>query len=103
MDDLISRQAAIDAICKACANGDDYTDCRDRHIKSRWCDNINALRDLPPAQPEHIRCKDCKHQEIHEYNYGGRTYHSYGCELSERYSHVCLDDDFCSRAERREE
>ena len=51
-NDLISRQAAIDAICKVCANGDDYTACRDRDIKSRWCDNITALRDLPSAQPE---------------------------------------------------
>lgn len=52
--DLISRQAAVDAICKACANGDNYVNCRDRDIKSRWCDNITALRDLPSAQPDLI-------------------------------------------------
>ena len=51
LHDCISRQAAMDAICKACANGDDYVNCRDRDIKSSWCDNITALRDLPPAQP----------------------------------------------------
>lgn len=89
--DLISRAAALDALMGAFC---------DTIIESICKDTIEAL---PSAQPEIIRCKDCKHQEIHEYNYGGRTYHSYGCELSERYSHVCLDDDFCSRAERREE
>lgn len=50
MKDPIERQDAIDAICKACANGDDYVNCRDRDIKSSWCDNIVALRDLPSAQ-----------------------------------------------------
>lgn len=60
-NDLISRAAAIDALCKACANGEDYLRCRDRDIKSRWCDTITVLRDLPSAQPEIIRCKDCKY------------------------------------------
>ena len=51
MKDPIERQDAIDAICKACANGDDYVDCRARDIKSTWCDNMVALRNLPSAQP----------------------------------------------------
>ena len=53
-----------------------------------------------------IRCRDCKHQEKHFHTDGRRKgggYYIYGCELAERYSHVCLDDDFCSRAERKEE
>ena len=51
-----------------------------------------------------VRCKDCKHQE--------KTFHAdkrmkngghyvYFCDLSEEYSHVCLDDDFCSKGERK--
>ena len=59
MADLITRQAAVDAICKACTNGDDYVNCRDRDIKSTWCDNMAALRDLPSAQPERwIPCSE---------------------------------------------
>ena len=46
-----------------------------------------------------VRCKDCKYQEVS--TFFGRK--SYGCELAEGYSHVCLDDDFCSRAERKTE
>ena len=52
INDCISRQAAIDVICKACANGDDFTECRDRELKTSWCDNMVALRDLSSAQPE---------------------------------------------------
>ena len=53
-----------------------------------------------------IRCNDCKHQEKYFHTDGRRKgggYYIYGCELAEGYSHVCLDDDFCSRAERKEE
>jgi hypothetical protein len=52
-----------------------------------------------------VRCKDCKHQEkfFHEdkrRKEGG--YYIFGCELADGYSHVCLDEDFCSRAERKD-
>lgn len=49
-----------------------------------------------------VRCKDCKHQEVYCYETRGKKYFSYNCELAENNSHVCLDDDFCSRGERRE-
>ena len=42
MDDLISRQAAIDAL--DCINGVE-----------------EVLKSLPSAQPEIVRCKDCYH------------------------------------------
>lgn len=51
-----------------------------------------------------IRCKDCKHQEKFFHTDGRRKsggYYIYGCDFAEGYSHVCLDDDYCSRAERR--
>ena len=54
MSDLIERQAAIDAVCKVCANGDDFTKCRDRELKTSWCDNMIALRDLPSANQSTI-------------------------------------------------
>ena len=53
MSDLIDRQDAIDAICKACTNSDDYVECVERRPESTFCDEIVALRKLPPAQPKH--------------------------------------------------
>jgi len=54
---------------------------------------------------EVVRCKDCKHQEktFHadkRMKNGG--YYVYFCDLAEEYSHVCLDEDFCSKGERRD-
>ena len=54
---------------------------------------------LPSAQPEIIRCKDCK--------WYGRTdkrrfYRGMDC-LQKRIDTIIPDKDFCSRAERREE
>ena len=50
MDDLISRQAAIDAICKACSIDDDYVKCAERRPESTFCDEIVALRKVPSTQ-----------------------------------------------------
>ena len=52
MSDLISRQAAIDAICKACSMEGDYHKCDGYPETSTWCDELVALRALPSAQPE---------------------------------------------------
>ena len=52
MHDLISRQAAIDAICKACSLEGDYHKCDGYPETSTWCDELVALRALPSAQPE---------------------------------------------------
>ena len=62
MSDLISRQAAIDAICSACGMVSDFHKCDwySKDSKYQLCEEINSLRRLPSAQPEIIRCKDCK-------------------------------------------
>lgn len=54
--DLISRKAAIDFI-------DAGHLCNPNEL--RWSDNdvVNFLKKRPPAEPEIIRCKDCKHWE----------------------------------------
>lgn len=54
MSDLISRQAAIKAFkdLPDCPNG--YSDTYDKACI------IGVLEELPTAQPEIIRCKDCK-------------------------------------------
>ena len=92
--DTISRQAAIDVL--------------DTGLWGVEWDKALAtamLKDLPPAEPQIVRCKDCKHQEKHFYADKRRKdggMYIYGCDLADRYSHVCLDDDFCSRGERKD-
>ena len=71
MSDLISRQAAIDVVKGI-----------DRYF-------VRYIEELPSAQPEIIRCKDCKWKQVSE------------CV---RFTEVRpFPNDFCSRAERREE
>ena len=83
MDDLISRQAAIEAL--------------HMHLMYRMGTDSNKKRldewinNLPPAQPDIIRCKDCK------------WFNNVGCAVeivddSDRPT----ENDFCSFAERRE-
>ena len=79
MGDLIDRQAAID-------------------VASGYCHPANIadeLRKLPSAQPEIIRCKDCKHwtNDIGDYNYCNEEAHG--------FYYRCSGDDYCSFAERR--
>lgn len=94
MDDLISRQAAIDALEKVATlfpwkvpgNRDSY----DRYNEA-WNDAIGRaeieIEELPSKQPEIVRCKDCKWKQ--------------GSECV-RFAEVRpFPDDFCSRAERR--
>ena len=57
MDDLISRQAAIDAL---------HTRFKDGFNEDKWWNSTHvlaAIEGLPPAQPEIIRCKDCKYRD----------------------------------------
>ena len=49
-NDTISRQAAIEAICKACSMEGDYHKCDGYHETSTWCDYLVALRALPTAE-----------------------------------------------------
>ena len=80
MSDLIDRQAAIKAVddLPNCYNG--FSDTYDKAYI------IGVLEELPSAQPEIVRCKDCKY-------YDGRP-----CGIVDWYNTA---DDFCSRAERR--
>lgn len=87
MDDLISRQAAIEAIKRAI--WDKYT----------AKDAIDAVCNVPSAQPEIIRCKDCKWYGRADKR---RFYRGMDC-LQKRIDTIVPDKDFCSKAERREE
>ena len=85
MSDLIDRQAAIDAVQKyKREHGYDYYYCA--------CDIERDLTELPSAQPEIIRCRDCKHYDPYD---SGKAF----CCLEGIDG--CYPDDFCSHAERR--
>ena len=80
MDDLISRQAAIDAI--------DRLDIPEDMCVFEILSHIELeIGTLPSAQPEIIRCKDCKHWD--------------GVDTCDVIDAPVWDNDFCSMAERR--
>ena len=94
---------------------DDYCELNDEG-KTAFRMAITALElfgnaeQLPSAQPEIIRCKDCKHfirEDVEEYTpYGYDTHFHAFCdkhwdEEQGEYIDVNLDD-YCSFAERRE-
>ena len=87
MNDLISRQVAIDATWFEPSYTDPLnvlTEVRDR------------LKALPSAQPDIIRCKDCKY-----WTHINRT-NRYWCKTDDGlYDLNPSPNDFCSRAERR--
>ena len=87
MDELISRQAAIDAI-NGVVQGHYITDF----------DAISAILDLPPIQHETIKCKDCKHYWIHKCM---DSMPIERCDLEQTFYDA--EHDFCSLAERRED
>ena len=84
MDDLISRRAAIDAV-------------QNRHmmLNKEKVLLINDLEKLPSAQPEIVRCKDCKYAE---YIDDVQTLWCTECGQGR----TVAPNDFCSYAERRE-
>lgn len=98
-NDLISRQMAVDAICKEwCGHGHD--ECEYEIMMENGfdhcdgCSDVDAIMDLPSAQPKIIYCRDCKH---HSHDAG------YGRDWCNRMSGVfrVKPDDYCSFAERK--
>ena len=84
MQDLISRQAAINEL-----NAKYHGMISDESMKIYQI--INWLDNLPSAQPEIIRCKDCK-------------YASGNSRICLKLGHSPIGElDFCSYAERIEE
>ena len=105
MKDTIYRQAAIDVVHKSILDFFDICDDDEESpmtYKDKQLLEINKaittqIKSLPSAQPEIVRCKDCKHGSPNG-RYGCRVYHYRRYE-----THDMKPDDFCSRAERREE
>ena len=100
MDDLISRQAAIDAVMELVEAGYEWRSGVSRKISllnAVYC----ALEDIPSAQPTVdgvpvIRCKDCK--------YNLRNPRKWNDDETLTYVHCGFmgPDDYCSRAEPKE-
>ena len=93
MRDLISRQAAIDALGEkplAWTVGE-----YELGLQNQWQSDVDTLKDLPSAQPEIIRCKDCKYAE---YIDDVKTFWCTECGQGR----TVAPNDFCSYAERRE-
>lgn len=84
MSNLIRRQDAIDLIEQFYAF----------ESKSQQIALQIAMRDLPSAQPEIIRCGECKHCYI-----DGENVRFNVCELN--HNKAQSDDWFCADAERR--
>lgn len=92
MSDLISRQAAIDGFYEMASDID--------HLCTVG-DYISFLESLP-AQPEIIRCKDCKHFH-YDMPYVIQGIPVLGHEVCDFWGDGCKTDEngFCSYAERR--
>lgn len=88
--DLISRQAVLNLIA-----GWTYDLC---NKEDEWR-AAEEIENLPSAQPEIIRCKDCKWYGRADKR---RFYRGMDC-LQKRIGTIIPDKDFCSRAERLEE
>ena len=100
MSDLISRQAAINVLEKILpANPlkSEYT----QGITCGAALAIERVKQLPSAQPEIIRCKECKHW-IAGYITDNDDFIAPKCDKYQQMARHS-SNDFCSLAERREE
>ena len=94
MDDLISKQQAIDALY---------------HVDEYNGRSVEAIRNLPSAELQIIRCKDCKYWIPYDWmfsemwqskNIADYPEDEIGCDCCDM---AMKANDFCSRAERRTE
>ena len=95
MNDAISRQQAIDVLAEdmPSAYTPDGSHPADEGIfmaQEIYADCIQTLKELPSAQPESIRCRECK-------------FASGDSRICMKFDHSPIGElDFCSFAERRE-
>lgn len=88
--DLISKKLAIEKDINV-----PNTDCISRQTAIEWC--LEGLNNMPSAQPEVIRCRNCKYWREHKYAKETKRYIPF-CGFNAIYTKA---DDFCSMAERR--
>ena len=106
MDDLISRQAAIEAIKTLttwfCDSGAKFFDGPQPPMEALLDPNemIKTIAGMPSAQPEIIRCKDCRFAIL---TYDGDCKYCQYLEGEFGLTDAVYFDgnDYCSHAERR--
>lgn len=94
MRDLIDRRAAIDAIR---ASTSKYTGFMEMEMYTDD-DAVEAIEGLPSAQPEIIRCGQCKYAEVADKE---DTQDGYTCQFHR--GSIWFSGSYCSWAERRTE
>lgn len=87
MSDLINRAAAIEALDGAKVD-EEYCTEYDIGYNDGIDFAVSRLSVLPSAQPEIIRCKDCKKYDMHDHR----------CK---HWNHGVVVMDWCNKAERR--
>ena len=108
MSDLIERQAAVDAVesitatMSICVNEDE---CHGMKRMQRQA--VLEITNLPSAQPEIIRCKDCKNWMPYDWmfsevwrsqNIDDYSEDEFGCTYCDMNMGA---NDYCSRADRK--
>ena len=104
-DDTIYRQAAIDAVAELASSMSVCISVDECHgMKRMQGMAVRALDDLPSAQPEIIRCKDCKHFH-YDMPYVIQGVPVLGHEVCDFWGDGCKtsENGFCSYAERSED
>ena len=99
MSDLIDRQAAIDALAEMHCKSDE-----DGYVWIIRSDAWKRIDALPSAQPEIVRCKDCKHFH-YDMPYVIQGVPVLGHEVCDFWGDGCktAENGFCSYAERRDD
>lgn len=90
--DTIYRQAAIDALGNGALVNYQAAGHNNGLVKA-----IDVIKGLPSAEPEIIRCKDCKYWREHKYARETKRYIPF-CGFNAIYTKA---DDFCSKGTRR--
>ena len=113
MSDLISRQDTIDRINEYI---EEYSEIdSDGNHSEKWCAMQEAkmtIKNLPSAQPEIVRCCKCSYWDRDSLRHRCNDFRDWNeaeCKiLAERDPYDEINryteaDDYCSRAERRQE
>ena len=110
MNDLISRQAAIDALAEQIALCDKALNTFGISMKDEYAVKVEKaslvaykeqLESIPSAQPEIIRCEDCKHVRKWRTEESAKKFGQV-YECARGVLSYPKSDDFCSKAEGRE-
>ena len=94
--DLISRQAAIEALYdwELSYTWDEH--CKEEYDSPYIISPSKVINNLPSAQPEIVRCKDCKYSHM---TYDGDCKY---CDIWFPYEQEYMSGDYyCGSAERR--